>query len=311
VTPPAADGEHPFFHQPVLLAEVLAHLAPRPGGVYVDATVGGGGHAEAILQASGPDGVLVGIDQDQAALAAAAERLAPYESRVRLLHGNFADLDALLGDLRADGILFDVGVSSAQLDDPRRGFAYRSDAPLDMRMDRERPTTAYHLVNGLDRGELTDILRRYGEERWAARIADFIVRARRREPIATTGQLVDIVRAAVPARARRGPDHPARRTFQALRIAVNGELDALTAGLRAAVGHLRSGGRLVVIAFHSLEDRIVKQTLRALAAEGGCTLLTRKPVRPGPDEVAANPRSRSARLRALAVASEPNARGGA
>jgi 16S rRNA (cytosine1402-N4)-methyltransferase len=287
-------------HVPVLRAEVLHWLQPRPGGLYVDATVGHGGHAAALLAASAPDGRLIGIDRDEAALAVARAHLAAYGDRVRLLHGSFADLEGLLGGAAPDGFLFDVGVSSAQLDDPARGFSYRADAPLDMRMDPSGGETAADLVNRLDAPALADILRRYGEERWASRIAEFIVRDRRRRRIATTGELVEVIRAAVPAGARRGATHPARRTFQALRIAVNGELDALQAGLLAAARALAPAGRIVAIAFHSLEDRIVKTTFRTLAQGGRFAVLTPKPVRPAPAEIQANPRARSARLRALA-----------
>ncbi len=285
-------------HVPVLGAEVLQWLQPRVGGLYVDATVGYGGHAASILAAA-PGGRLIGLDRDEHALAGARERLAAFGERVRLVHADFAQMDTVLAGERPDGFLFDVGVSSGQLDDPARGFSYRADAPLDMRMDPSRGRTAADLVNELPAGELADILLRLGEERWAARIADFIVQARRRRPIATTGDLVDIIRAAVPAGARRGPGHPARRTFQALRIAVNGELDALQAGLAAASAALAPLGRIVVIAFHSLEDRIVKTTFRELG-QRGFAVLTKKPVRPSAVETAANPRARSARLRALA-----------
>jgi 16S rRNA (cytosine1402-N4)-methyltransferase len=288
-------------HIPVLLAEVLHWLRPHPGGLYVDATVGYGGHAAAILAACGPDGRLIGIDRDPVAIESSRQRLQPFGERVRILRGNFAELGDLLADTRPDGVLFDVGVSSVQLDDAERGFSYRADAPLDMRMDPTQGRTAADLVNGLSRAELTRIIGTYGEERWAKRIAEFIVRGR---PVATTGDLVEIIRAAVPAGARRGPTHPARRTFQALRIAVNGELEALQAGLQAAAAALLPAGRIVAISFHSLEDRIVKNTFRALATSGSeagftFTVLTRKPVRPGPDEASANPRARSAHLRAL------------
>ncbi len=285
-------------HVPVLGAEVLQWLQPRAGGVYVDATVGYGGHAAAILAAA-PGGRLIGLDRDERALAGARERLAAFGARAHLVHADFAQLGEVLAGQPADGILFDVGVSSAQLDDPVRGFSFRADAPLDMRMDPSRGQTAADLVNTLPGPELAEILLRYGEERWAARIADFVVQARRRRPIATTGDLVEIIRAAVRAGARRGPGHPARRTFQALRIAVNGELDALRAGLAAAAAALAPLGRVVVIAFHSLEDRIVKTTFRGLG-QHGFAVLTKKPVRPTAAETAANPRARSARLRALA-----------
>nr|WP_242822457.1 16S rRNA (cytosine(1402)-N(4))-methyltransferase RsmH [Thermaerobacter marianensis] len=291
---------------PVLLREVVAYLAPRPGGRYVDGTVGAGGHAAAVLAAAGGEAELLGIDRDPAALALAARRLAPFGARVRLVHGNFRGLEQHLEDAgwdAVDGILLDLGVSSMQLDDPSRGFSYQEEGPLDMRMDPSQPVTAADLVNTAGRDQLARWIAEYGEERWAGRIADFIVAARRRRPITTTTQLVEIIKAAIPARARRRGGHPARRTFQALRIAVNGELDGLEEFLQQAARRLRPGGRMVVIAFHSLEDRAVKRAFRALAApDGGAApfrLLTRRPVTPGEEEAQANPRSRSAKLRAI------------
>jgi 16S rRNA (cytosine1402-N4)-methyltransferase len=314
-------AEEEYSHTPVMLREVVACLAPRPGATLVDATVGGGGHAEALVRSLGPGGRLVAIDRDPVALEAAARRLAPVAeaSRVRvdLVHANFAHLPDILDGLgvgAVDGVLFDLGASSAQFADPSRGFSYWvADAPLDMRMDPSQSLTAYHLVNGLSAEELAAIIRRYGEERWASRIAEFVVRRRReRGLIATTGELVEVVLAAVPASARRSGPHPARRTFQALRIAVNDELGALEQGLRAAVARLAPGGRVVVLSFHSLEDRIAKQILREGAR--GCTCPPEWPVcrcgrratlrlLPGPllpseEEVGANPRARSAKLRA-------------
>ncbi len=314
----AAAGAAPFVHEPVLAQEVLRYLAPRPGGIYVDATVGGGGHAALILSQGGPGTRLIGLDRDPAALAASQDRLQTWAPNVALRRGNFAQLEALVapvleawGVSGVDGVLFDLGVSSPQLDNPQRGFTYRADAPLDMRMDPTQGPTAADLVNRLSAAELRRILWEYGEERWAPRIAAFIEDRRRRAPILTTGELEDVVKAAIPARARRAGGHPARRTFQALRIAVNGELEALTLALPQAVRLLRPGGRLVVISFHSLEDRLVKRTLAALAggaadretwphgASGGLLrLLTRKPVVPTEDEVARNSRARSAKLRA-------------
>ncbi|WP_243123249.1 16S rRNA (cytosine(1402)-N(4))-methyltransferase RsmH [Thermaerobacter sp. FW80] len=296
----AAQGLAP--HQPVLLEAALAFLAPRRGGRYVDGTVGGGGHAAALLAAVGGDAQLLAIDRDPQALAVARRRLAPFGDRVHLVHGDFRDLERHLASLgwdRVDGILLDLGVSSMQLDDPSRGFSYQEEGPLDMRMDPGQPLTAADLVNTASRDQLARWLAEYGEERWAGRIADFIVEARRRRPITTTTELVEIVKAAIPARARRRGGHPARRTFQALRIAVNDELRGLEGFLRAAAQRLRPGGRLVVIAFHSLEDRAVKRAFRDLAAGEGFRLLTRKPVTPGEEEVRRNPRSRSAKLRAL------------
>ncbi|HEY8552516.1 MAG TPA: 16S rRNA (cytosine(1402)-N(4))-methyltransferase RsmH [Thermaerobacter sp.] len=299
------DAEGLAPHHPVLRDEVLAFLAPRPGGRYVDGTVGAGGHAAALFAAVGGDAQLLAIDRDPQALAVARRRLAPFGDQVHLVHGDFRDLERHLASLgwdRVDGILLDLGVSSMQLDDPSRGFSYQEEGPLDMRMDPSQPVTAADLVNTASRDQLARWLAEYGEERWAGRIADFIVEARRRRPITTTTELVEIIKAAIPARARRRGGHPARRTFQALRIAVNDELRGLEDFLRRAAQRLRPGGRLVVIAFHSLEDRAVKRAFRDLAAGAdgaGFRLLTRKPVTPGEDEVRRNPRSRSAKLRAL------------
>lgn len=303
-------------HIPVLLNETIGCLNPRRGGVYVDCTVGAGGHARAILENIGPDGLLIGLDRDPAALAAARQNLAPFGAQVRLVHGNFSRLREALDSLgvpAVDGVLFDLGVSSLQLDAADRGFSYWKDAPLDMRMDPAQQTTAYHLVNGLTEDELAKIIAEYGEEKWARRIAQFIVRERQRKRIETTGELVEIIKAAIPAPARREGPHPARRTFQALRIAVNDELSGLGQAIEDAVAVLRPGGRICVITFHSLEDRVVKQTLRALAKGCICPpdapvcgcgrrpvlkLLTTKPIIPGAAEIAANPRARSAKLRA-------------
>ncbi|MBE3577706.1 MAG: 16S rRNA (cytosine(1402)-N(4))-methyltransferase RsmH [Limnochordales bacterium] len=305
-----------YQHTPVLVEEVLARLDCHAGGRYVDGTVGGGGHAAAILEASAPDGLLLGIDRDPMALRSAARRLAPFGDRVTLIRGNFAQMDDLarsVGWTYADGVVLDLGVSSPQLDIPGRGFSYQHEAPLDMRMDPSIKRTAADLVNQASPAELTRILREYGEERWASRISRFIAEARRREPIVTTMQLVEVIKAAVPASSRREGGHPARRTFQALRIAVNDELRSLEKGLAAAWRLLAPGGRLVVISFHSLEDRIVKQFFQQKAS--GCTcppglpvctcgrrpelkLLTRRAVTPSAAEIEANPRARSARLRA-------------
>jgi 16S rRNA (cytosine1402-N4)-methyltransferase len=305
-------------HQPVLVDRVAELLRPRPGGVYLDATLGLGGHAERLLEASAPDGRVVGLDRDPAALALARERLAWAGERLVAVAASFADLAAVaegLGLEAVDGVLYDLGVSSLQLDDAERGFSYRADAPLDMRMDPTTGITAAEVLATYPRAELARILREYGEERFAGRIARFIDEARRRAPIATTGQLVELVKAAVPAAARRTGPHPARRAFQALRIEVNRELDALAASLPQAVDLLAPGGRLVVLAYHSLEDRIVKRTLAdaagrreqgphrlpvdpPAAAPATVALLTRRPETPGPAEVAANPRAESAKLRA-------------
>lgn len=304
-----------FKHEPVMLAETIKWLDCRPGGIYVDCTLGCGGHALAILERVQPGGRLIGIDRDPEALRAAKERLAPFGEMVSLVHANFRDLKSIVAPLApagADGILFDLGVSSPQLDRPERGFTYQQDAPLDMRMDPGQETTAADLVNNLSVQELARIIWEYGQERWATRIARFIVAARKQKPLKTTGELVEVIKTAIPARARRTGPHPARRAFQALRIAVNDELNALREGLRAAVEVLRAGGRLCVISFHSLEDRIVKETFRELAR--GCTcppevpvcvcgrkplleVLTRRPITPRNAELAKNPRARSAKLR--------------
>jgi 16S rRNA (cytosine1402-N4)-methyltransferase len=309
----------PWAHRPVLLAEAVAFLGCRPGGVYVDCTVGGGGHAAAILAASAPDGRLVGLDRDEVALREAGRRLAAAESGggravlVREDFGHLADVVVRLGVGWVDGVLFDLGVSSFQLDEAERGFSYQADAPLDMRMDRRQPLTAADLLNTVSEAELTGIIREYGEERWAARIAALAVARRKRRPFRTTGDLVEAVKAAIPAAARRSGPHPARRTFQALRIAVNDELGALERGLRAAIEVLKPGGRVVAISFHSLEDRLVKRALAQAARSCLCPpglpvctcghrpsvkVLTRRPVAPAPAEVAENPRARSAKLRA-------------
>jgi len=299
-----------------MVNEVVELLRPAPGNVIVDCTVGGGGHASALLPRIVPGGRLIGIDRDPRTLATARDRLAPFGDAVTLVHGNFGDLGVILAGLDlggVDAVLFDLGVSSFQLDEPERGFTYRTDAPLDMRMDPGSPTSAAEIVNTWPAQELARILREFGEERWAGRIAAAIVRAREKAPLSTTGELAAVVKDAIPAAARRSGPHPARRTFQALRIAVNAELDALQQGLAAAIDALLPGGRVAVISFHSLEDRIVKRTFAELAAGCRCPpelpecrcgrqarlrVLTRKPVTPTHDEVAANPRARSARLRA-------------
>ena len=305
-----------YRHTPVLLAEVTQQLSLHPGSIVVDCTLGGAGHASGIQDSIGPTGILVGIDQDDAALDAARATLRLGRQTI-LLKGNFADLDELLLQARVpyvDAFLFDLGVSSPQLDVPARGFTYQVDSPLDMRMDPERRTpTAADIVATYTEEELTTVLREFGEERWASRIAAFIVAARGPHPITTTGQLVDIVKAAIPASARRSGPHPAKRTFQALRIEVNHELLALNAALRSAVKWLRCPGRLVVISYHSLEDRIVKQVFTELSEVCTCPpgipvctcgkvpvlrVVTKRPITASDDEVKRNPRARSAKLRA-------------
>ena len=295
-------------HLPVMVAEVVDVLRPVPAGVIVDATVGAGGHATALLDAL-PQHTLIGLDRDDEALALAGEALARFGGRVDLRRANFDELGTVVQEQFA-GVLLDLGVSSMQLDDAGRGFSYRGDGPLDMRADRRQSLTAADVVNGYDEGDLARVLVRHGEERFARRIAKAIVAAR---PVTTTGQLAELVRDAIPAPARRRGGHPAKRTFQALRIEVNGELVNLGATIDTALGLLVAGGRCAVLAYHSGEDRIVKE--RFIAAEtGGCVcppqlpcvcgavptgrLVWRGAHRPGPAELAANPRSESARLRA-------------
>jgi 16S rRNA (cytosine1402-N4)-methyltransferase len=284
------------LHEPVLLAETLELLAVRPGGFWVDGTVGAGGHAAEILSRSAPDGRLLATDRDAEALAEAAQTLAPFAGRARLLQADYRELPALIEDPPA-GILLDLGVSSLQLDRAERGFSLKSDGPLDMRMDRRGGITAADVVNRLPEAELADIIYRYGEERASRRIARRIVETRRRSPFRRTVELAEVVRAAARRPRGRGID-AATLTFQALRIHVNRELEGLGDVLASLAGRLAPHGRLAVIAFHSLEDREVKQAFRSLAT-AGFRILTRKPVRPGEDEVRRNPRSRSARLRAI------------
>jgi 16S rRNA (cytosine1402-N4)-methyltransferase len=306
-----------FRHVSVMPVEVLELLAPRPGGIYLDGTVGGGGHARLILESSSPDGRLIGLDRDPAALAAAAEQLQPFASRVVLRQGSFAELDLHLAELGielVDGILLDLGVSSHQLDTAERGFSFREDGPLDMRMDPRQSLNAAVLLARAESSELKRIFYEYGEERWAGRIAREIVRIRDDKPLTTTRQLADLVSRVVPGGYQPHRIHPATRVFQALRIAVNGELEALKEGLSIALRYLRPGGRLVVISFHSLEDRLVKQGFRAAASTCTCPprlpvcvcgrtpevkVLTSRGVRAAEAEVIANPRARSAVLRAV------------
>ncbi len=304
-----------FQHEPVLLQQTLDLLALSPRGIYVDGTLGGGGHSAAILQAL-PDVRLIGIDQDEEALAAAKERLAPFGDRVQLVHSNFADMCQIvrnLGIQEIDGVLLDIGVSSYQLDSGERGFSYMQDAPLDMRMDRSaNVATAADLVNRLPEEELADLIYRYGEERYSRRIARAMTAARQLSPIETTGQLTAIIKKAMPHVAKKEDQHPAKRTFQALRIAVNRELAVLEEGLAGALHILKPGGRLCVITFHSLEDRIVKETFRTWAKGCICPpsmpvcqcgkkpsvrLVNKKPIVADDDELARNPRARSAKLR--------------
>ena len=303
-----------FHHVSVLLNECLDNLNIRPDGIYVDGTLGGGGHSREIASRL-TTGHLIGIDRDETALAAAGERLAPFMDRVTLVHSNFCEMDSVIRSLGypgVDGVLLDLGVSSPQLDESSRGFSYMADAPLDMRMDRGDTLTAYQVVNEWSYEELKRILFDYGEERYAPLIAGAICRRREQKPIATTLELVDIIRGSVPPAALREKQHPAKRSFQAIRIAVNDELGAVSKAMEAAIPMLNPGGHLAVITFHSLEDRIVKSAMAEAAR--GCTcppsfpvcvcgkkpkvkLLSRKPVLPGPEELEENPRARSAKLR--------------
>lgn len=292
---------NPTAHEPVMTAEVVTALEPARGGLFVDCTVGAGGHARALLQAGAER--LLGLDRDAEALPSAAAALRPWADRVDLAHADFRTLDDVLAERGIGGIdggaLADLGLSSLQLDGEGRGFSFRFDAPLDMRMDRSRGPTAAELLRGADEAQIADVIHEYGEERYARRIARGLVAARAREPLTSTGQLAEAVRRAVPRRGRQRI-HPATRTFQALRIWVNRELEGLDAWVPAVCRRLRAGARLAVISFHSLEDRIVKRALRGLAQQAGVAIrvLTRRPARPAEAEVARNPRARSARLRA-------------
>ena len=306
--------EQQYSHRPVLLDECIEGLNIRPDGIYVDGTLGRAGHSTEIAKRL-TTGRLYCIDRDIAAIEAARDKLSPWMDRVSLIHGNFIDLEQLLRQVDApgvDGMLFDFGVSSPQLDDPARGFSYMHDAPLDMRMDQSQPLTARTVVNEWPQEELRRILYQYGEERYAPAIAGAIVRVRGQKPIETTFELVDVIRSAMPAQALREKQHPAKRTFQAIRIAVNDELTAAERVIEQAVPLLNKGGRLCIITFHSLEDRIVKMGYNGFVK--GCTcppdfpvcvcgkkpslkLVNRKPILPGQVELEENPRSRSAKLR--------------
>ncbi len=304
-----------YEHTSVLLEEAIDYLNIRPDGVYVDGTLGGGGHSLEIAKKLDDSGRLIAVDRDPDAIEAARERLAGYMDRVTVIHGNFRNLYHLVteaGYPGADGILLDLGVSSHQLDQPERGFSYMHDAPLDMRMDTTQSLTAREVVNGYSREELHRVIREYGEERWASRIASFIEKERGKKPIETTFELVEIIKSAIPAAARRKGPHPAKRTFQAIRIEVNNELGILRETITGGLKLLNPGGRFCIISFHSLEDRMVKDIYKEM--ENPCTcprefpvcvcgkepvvrVITRKPVLPGGREIEQNPRSRSARLR--------------
>jgi len=306
-----------FNHVPVLFEECMDNLNIRPDGVYVDGTLGGGGHAFGIGQRLSEQGLLIGIDRDQDALDAAAEKLAPLKCRKILVRSTYAEIKDVLAKENIsgiDGALLDIGVSSFQLDNSERGFSYMQDAPLDMRMNRDDLLTAADVVNGYTKQQLTEIIREYGEERWASRIAEFIVQARKQKEIETTWQLVDIIKAAIPASARREGPHPAKRTFQAIRIEVNGELDQLETAIDEFCDVLNPEGRLCIITFHSLEDRIVKQAFSRRLNPCTCppefpvcvcgkvsdaVKVTGKPITAGEEELERNPRARSAKLRVI------------
>ncbi|MBE6032192.1 MAG: 16S rRNA (cytosine(1402)-N(4))-methyltransferase RsmH [Clostridiales bacterium] len=307
-----------FKHISVLFGEVMENLHIKSQGVYVDGTLGGGGHSAGICSKLDQKGILIGIDRDRDALAAAEERLKPYCCDKRFVQGNYSDVKELLageGIQKIHGAVLDLGVSSFQLDTPHRGFSYMQDAPLDMRMDAESgERTARDIVNGYSKDELAEIIRKYGEERWASRIADFIVKERKKATIETTWQLVDIIKAAVPAAARRDGPHPAKRTFQAIRIEVNDELGGLERAVDEFIDVLEPGGRLCIITFHSLEDRIVKEIFQRRANPCTCPKdlpmcvcgkvsdvkkVSGKPILPSEEELEENPRSRSAKLRVI------------
>ena len=305
-----------FHHISVLLNECIEGLNIKENGIYVDGTLGGAGHSSEIVKRL-KTGRLIGIDQDTDAINAATKRLEPYKDRVTLVHDNFSNVKAVFAQLgieKADGFLLDIGVSSHQLDEAERGFSYMQDAPLDMRMNSESDFSAYNVVNEYSEDELNNVIFKYGEERWAKRIAQFIVEARKQKPIETTFELVDIIKKAVPKGARKDGPHPAKRTFQAIRIEVNGELEILEKTIDDMTELLNPGGRLCIITFHSLEDRIVKNAFRK--QENPCTcppefpvcvcgkkplakVITRKPILPSEEELEENHRSRSAKLRIL------------
>ena len=305
-----------FGHVPVLFDEVMEALAVKPDGTYVDGTTGGGGHSSGICERLSAKGHLVAVDRDTEALAAAEKRLEPYGCRKTFVHANYSDtvaIEAAAGG-KVQGILLDLGVSSYQLDNPERGFSYMNDAPLDMRMDASDRLTAYEVVNGYSEEDLARIIKDYGEERWARRIAEFIVRERKSAPVRSTDRLTEIIKAAIPAKARRTGPHPAKRTFQAIRIEVNDELGHLREAVEKLPDLLESGGRIAIITFHSLEDRIVKTEFERRLDPCTCPKefpvcvcgkkadvkrVTKKPVVPTETETAENPRARSAKLRVL------------
>lgn len=304
-----------YGHYSVLLAETVDSLNIKPGGVYVDCTLGGAGHSARILEKMGGDGKLVGIDRDEYAIQKASQRLEKYKDNILLIKGNFCDAPELLsenGIYKIDGVVADLGVSSFQLDNADRGFSYMHDAPLDMRMSRQDKLSAYDVVNGYEEKELSRIINLFGEERFASKIAYNICRTREKQPLKTTAELAEVVKNSIPAKNRADGPHPAKRTFQAIRIEVNGELDVIDKMILGLFPMLESGGRMAVITFHSLEDRIVKHTFAELAKGCECppdfpvcvcgkkpqgVVVTKKPILPSEQELEENPRSRSAKLR--------------
>lgn len=306
-----------FKHVPVLYEECISNLNIKSNGIYVDGTLGGAGHALGIAQHLDEEGLLIGIDRDIDAINAAGKRLETVKCRTKLVQSTYSNIREVLRQLDIpgiDGALLDIGVSSFQLDNKDRGFSYMQDAPLDMRMNRDDDFSAYDVVNGYDKNQLTEIIRKYGEEKWASRISDFIVKKRQNGDIKTTGQLVDIIKAAIPASARRNGPHPAKRTFQAIRIEVNSELEQLEKAIDEFCDVLLPGGRLCIITFHSLEDRIVKEAFNRRLNPCTCpkefpvcvcgkvsdvVKVTRKPIISGKDELNDNPRARSAKLRVI------------
>jgi len=304
-----------FNHVPILINECINYLNIIPHGTYVDGTLGGAGHGQAICEKLNIYGHFIGIDQDENAITAAKGRLQKFPSEITIIRGNFKNIKKILRDLhveKIDGMLLDLGVSSHQLDQAERGFSYQYDAPLDMRMDNRQELTARYVVNYYSQDELKRILKNYGEENWAARIAEFIVHQRKKKEIETTGELVEVIKRAIPAKARRNGPHPAKRSFQAIRIEVNNELAIIEKSIEDIVHSLNPGGRLCIITFHSLEDRIVKKTFQRLEDPCECPsdfpkcicnkkpeikIITRKPIVPSDVEIETNPRSRSAKLR--------------
>lgn len=304
-----------FRHRPVMLEQCVKGLDIRPNGIYVDGTLGGGGHSGAICRSLDERGALIGIDRDRDALNVSSERLKEYKCQKYFVQSNYSDIKQVLNELKiekVDGALLDLGVSSFQLDNPQRGFSYMNDAPLDMRMSQDDDFTAYDIVNDYDRNELIRVIGKYGEERWASRIADFIVKVRSDKPIESTYELVDVIKQAIPASARRTGPHPAKRTFQAIRIEVNDELSQLERAVEEFCDILAPGGRLCIITFHSLEDRIVKEIFSRRANPCTCPRefpicvcgkkadikkITGKPFVPDAEEIEENPRARSAKLR--------------